>query len=218
MNRFTSIIKYPAFLLPAFAMGISVASAGDKDCDCPCERDMASMTADQNQDRTASEKSAFTSTRSDTAARENAATKDHASNKAYASNKANAADNARAADKANASARANASAKSAVHDPNYLANQSANDYFSTDLIGQEITNRRNDEVVGEVSEILINRDGQIGAVIISTGGLMGLGKKDVAISWDQIKRTVDGEKMTLSVDFSAESLADAPAFSRNKSE
>lgn len=43
---------------------------------------------------------------------------------------------------------------------------------------------------------------------------MGLGQKELAIAWDQIERKIDGEDITLSVDFSDISLVDAPKFAR----
>lgn len=86
---------------------------------------------------------------------------------------------------------------------------------TSNLIGQEVRNSRNDEVVGTVEEILIDHEGQVAAVVLGTGGMMGLGEKDVAISWDQLERTMGKEgEIELAVDFSEASIADAPTFSR----
>ncbi|MDZ7767912.1 MAG: PRC-barrel domain-containing protein [Woeseiaceae bacterium] len=60
----------------------------------------------------------------------------------------------------------------------------------------------------------IDKDGQIAAVIVSLGGVMGIGEKDLAIAWDQIERKVDGDEITLSVDLSEASLSEAPSFDR----
>lgn len=282
MNRFTSIIKYPAFLLPAFAMGISLASADDRKNDAPCDQERASVNAEQDHDRHMAEKASLASARASSSDKAKAAAdadkaKAHAdmakakANSDKAKVKADAAIAEAEADAEKAKVKADAAiadaeadaekakvkadaamaeaktdakkakvkgdaamaeakaeadkaevdadaAETEIRNQNYISNQSANDYFSTDVIGKEITNTRNNKVVGEVDEILINQHGQISAVIISTGGIMGLGEKKVAIAWDQIEHTVDGDETKLTIDLSKDSLGDAPAFSRNKSE
>lgn len=171
-------MKYPVLLFPMLAMGISTAVAQEDECDCPCDLERTTVSADKTHARTVTGDAAHTATRAETAAREKAAS------------------------------------RSAVPDSNYLQSQPANNFLSTNLIGQDVTNRRDDKVVGTVDEILFDQEGQIGAVIIQTGGLMGLGKKDVAIAWDQIERNLDGEEVKLSVDLTEASLAEAPGFDR----
>ncbi len=181
--------KYPAFLVPAFAMGISMASADEHECDCPCAKETASMSAKHDGAMHDGDQS-VAGEMHENSARDNAVF--------TSANSANAA-----------KPSANANKK------DYLAVKPAGNYFSTNIIGQEVTNNRNDEVIGTVEEILIDRNGQVGAVILSIGGLMGLGEKDVAIAWNQIERTMDDDnEVKLSVDFSEASLADAPTFVR----
>lgn len=116
--------------------------------------------------------------------------------------------------KAEARDRSEAKAKAALAESQYVASKRADDYFSGNLVGHDVMNRRDNKVVGTVNELLIDQNGQIGAVIVSTGGVMGLGKKELAIAWDQIERKVDGDNITLSVDFSDVSIVDAPKFAR----
>lgn len=77
----------------------------------------------------------------------------------------------------------------------YLTSKPAEDYFSESLIGLTVTNRRDNAEVGTVDELLIDQDGQIAALIVSIGGVMGVGEKDLAIAWDQIERKVDIEPL-----------------------
>lgn len=211
-------LKYPAFLVPAFAMGISMASADEHECDCPCDKETASVSAKHDgakHDGAKHDGAMHDGTKHDgdrSVAGE--MHKDSADDKAiFTSNKS---------DKPNASSASKPSDNAAkrlanANDNNkhYLAVTPANNYFSTSIIGQEVINNHNDEIIGTVEEILIDRDGQVGAVILSIGGLMGLGEKDVAIAWDQIDRTMgDDNEVKLSVDFSEASLADAPTFDR----
>ena len=39
----------------------------------------------------------------------------------------------------------------------------------------------NNENIGEINDVLINRNGQVVAVIIGVGGFLGIGEKDVAV-------------------------------------
>jgi len=119
-----------------------------------------------------------------------------------------------ASQRASSTAKARASEKAIVSEIHYLGSKSAEDFFASNIIGHDVMNRRDNTIVGSVNELLINRNGQIGAVIVSTGGILGLGKKDLAIAWDQVERNVDGENITLSVDFSDASLVAAPKFAR----
>lgn len=189
MNKFMSM-KYAVVLLPALSMGVSVASAEDQNCDCPCAADQASASAEKSHGKHGAEQSA------------------------HGLERARSARESRAEAKASTEAKVSAKAE-ALHDrSHYLTSKPADDYFSSNLIGHEVMNRRDNKVVGKVNELLIDENGQIGAVIISTGGVMGLGKKDLAIAWDQVERKVDDESITLSVDVSDLSLVEAPAFAR----
>lgn len=120
-----------------------------------------------------------------------------------------------ASDRANPTARNRAASDAAVHGQDYLTSKPAEDFFSESLIGLTVTNRRdNNADIGTVDELLIDKDGQIAAVVVSLGGVMGIGEKDIAIAWDQIERKVDGDEITLSVDLSDASLSEAPSFDR----
>lgn len=195
MKPFMSM-KYTATLLPALVLGISVASADDTKRDRPCDEKQASVQAEKDHGQKMAEKKAHDQKMAAEKARDK-----------KISEKAS-----KAADRASEVAKAEAAAHAAVHDSHYLATKPTGNYFSGNIVGHDVMNRRDNEVIGTVNELLIDRDGQIRAVIISTGGIMGMGKKDLAIAWDQIERKIDGEDITLSVDFSDANLADAPSF------
>lgn len=203
-------LKYPAFLVPAFAMGISMASADEHECDCPCDKETASMSAKHDGAKHDGDRSA-TGEMHKNSARDEAVFTSKKSDKSMASSASKPSANA-AQPSANA-AKPLANTTSTNND--YLAVRPADNYFSTNIIGQEVINNRNNEVIGTVEEILINRNGQVNAVILGIGGLMGLGEKEVAIAWDQIDRTIgDDNEVKLSANLSEASLADAPAFVR----
>lgn len=189
MNRFMSM-KYAVVLFPALSMGASVASAEEYKCDCPCDSERASVSAEKSHGKQGSEQAA----------------KAEAHSRLERESRVDA--------EAAAAAKASAKARAIEVNKHYLTSKPEDGYFSGNIVGHEVMNRRDNKVVGKVDELLIDENGQIGAVIISTGGIMGLGQKELAIAWDQVERKVDGEGITLSIDVSDLSLVEAPAFAR----
>lgn len=55
-----------------------------------------------------------------------------------------------------------------------------------DLLDKNVENEQR-EKVGEIEDLIIAKDKSISAVIISTGGFLGMDKHDVAIPVDQLK-------------------------------
>ena len=55
------------------------------------------------------------------------------------------------------------------------------------------------ERIGSIDDILIGADGQITAGIVSVGGFLGFGAKDVAIDWDEFEINWDAREVVLSM-------------------
>ncbi len=102
--------------------------------------------------------------------------------------------------------------KSRIKNRGYLDSTPANGMHAIDLIGAEVTTS-GDENVGSVNDLIFDENGQVVAIVISTGGLLGLGEKDVAIGWDYVTRSdnSDGEQ-ELQIDMTREELRSAPKF------
>lgn len=96
----------------------------------------------------------------------------------------------------------------------YLSNAPANSFRPSDLIGTNLKSRSDNESIGTISDLVINEKGQIAAVIVEVGGFLGLGKKEVAVSWDSIeRRLVDkDDDYDFSVMTTKDALRDAPEF------
>lgn len=84
----------------------------------------------------------------------------------------------------------------------YMATTPANSMKISDLMGADVKTTR-DEDVGNVSDILIDADGQIVAVVVGVGGVLGMGEKDVAIGWDEVTRSSDESGISWDSDDSA---------------
>ena len=95
----------------------------------------------------------------------------------------------------------------------FLETMPARGYNSDSLIGQEVKSRNNNESIGTISNLLLDEDDKVVAAIISIGGVLGIGERDVAIAWDQIERRHDGDETTLWVNLNEETLKEAPEFS-----
>ncbi|MGY6553323.1 MAG: PRC-barrel domain-containing protein [Wenzhouxiangella sp.] len=80
------------------------------------------------------------------------------------------------------------------------------------------------EDVGNIDDILIDSEGQIKAIVVGVGGFLGIGSKDVAISWDHVSvapdadngaATASPDEFVIQVNVTEDQLRDAPEFKRN---
>ncbi|RQH09494.1 PRC-barrel domain-containing protein [Bradyrhizobium sp. RP6] len=54
------------------------------------------------------------------------------------------------------------------------------------LIGLNVYNENN-EKLGDINELLVDKGGKINAVVIGIGGFLGMGEHDIAVSMDKLK-------------------------------
>lgn len=62
------------------------------------------------------------------------------------------------------------------------------------LIGRSIVNK-NGDTVGKIDSVVIDQSGKVRYVIVGAGGFLGIGKKDVALAWDELTISENGEKV-----------------------
>src|SRR6266850_2569996 len=62
------------------------------------------------------------------------------------------------------------------------------------LIGRNIVNA-NGDTVGKIDSVVIDQGGKVRYVIVGVGGFLGIGKKDVALAWDELTISENGEKV-----------------------
>jgi sporulation protein YlmC with PRC-barrel domain len=67
-----------------------------------------------------------------------------------------------------------------------------------------------DKKIGEIKDVLIGPDGHVQALIISVGGFLGAGEKDVAVPFSDIKATKKNDKMYLTMNANKDELKSAP--------
>lgn len=84
---------------------------------------------------------------------------------------------------------------------------------SEDLTGANVYGA-NDETVGEINSLVVGDDGAISKVVIGVGGFLGIGEKEVAVTFDelQILQEADGDDVRIYIDSTKEALEAQPEF------
>ncbi|HEX5792230.1 MAG TPA: PRC-barrel domain-containing protein [Rheinheimera sp.] len=103
--------------------------------------------------------------------------------------------------------------KTRMQNSDYLGSVPANGAHASHLIGADVQTANNEDI-GDVSDLIIGSDGQVMAIVVSVGGFLGMGEKDVAIGWDHIKRSGTADDMELRVDVTRDELKAAPTFTK----
>jgi sporulation protein YlmC with PRC-barrel domain len=88
---------------------------------------------------------------------------------------------------------------------------SADQVRASTLMGQEVLGP-DQESIGEISDLVLQEDGETRAALIDVGGFLGVGEKEVAIPFDQIEVSEDGDEAILTVALTREELEQLPAF------
>jgi sporulation protein YlmC with PRC-barrel domain len=73
-----------------------------------------------------------------------------------------------------------------------------------------------DNTIGEVSDVLLNKDGHVTAVMLSVGGFLGIGEKDVAVPFNAIRLTEKNGKRYVVMDTTKEALQNAPGYTYDR--
>ncbi|KKN47501.1 hypothetical protein LCGC14_0662280 [marine sediment metagenome] len=101
--------------------------------------------------------------------------------------------------------------QSAMQNKAFMDAAPANGMHASNLIGADIKTSGDDDV-GSVSDLVIDQDGQVVAVVVGVGGFLGMVEKNVAIAWDNVKKSNTSDKQELRIDATREELQSAPAF------
>ncbi len=88
----------------------------------------------------------------------------------------------------------------------------ADEMRASKLIGTNVVNAAN-ETIGEINEIVLGKDGKVAAVIIGVGGFLGIGEREVAVSFSSLQMRRDQRNnLVLTMDATKDSLKTAPAW------
>jgi sporulation protein YlmC with PRC-barrel domain len=68
----------------------------------------------------------------------------------------------------------------------FITQEDRNTWRASKIVGVNIYGSNN-ETIGDVNEVLIDRSGQVRGVVIGVGGFLGIGEKYVAVPFNQVE-------------------------------
>ena len=75
-----------------------------------------------------------------------------------------------------------------------------------------------DAKIGEISDVLVSKDGKIDAFIVAVGGFLGVGEKDVAVPFDAVRATEKNGKWYLTMNATKDGLQKAHGYKFDRAE
>jgi sporulation protein YlmC with PRC-barrel domain len=113
------------------------------------------------------------------------------------------------------SATPSTSTPSAAGKADFIPKQSPDQHLASKFTGTNVIGT-DDKKIGDVSDVLFDKDNKIIAFVVGVGGFLGIGQKDVAIapvSFEAVSGT-NGNAMKLRLSMTKDELKAAPTFER----
>ncbi len=95
----------------------------------------------------------------------------------------------------------------------YMKSPPANSMMASDLIGTDLK-ASGGESVGEISDLIIDQDGKVGAFLVNVGGFLAMGEKRIAIDWNAVTMSGNTGDQDPQVDMTRDDLQSAPSYER----
>jgi hypothetical protein len=94
----------------------------------------------------------------------------------------------------------------------FLSKQESGDVLASNLIGESVYNGQ-DEAVGGINDLVTDESGKVVAVLIGAGGFLGMGQKDVAIRFEDLRFVREEDNgIKVIADLNQDTLASAPDY------
>jgi sporulation protein YlmC with PRC-barrel domain len=68
----------------------------------------------------------------------------------------------------------------------FITKMEMNHVMASDLIGTRVVSANN-ESIGDINDVILDRNGQIMAAVVGVGGFLGIGEKDVAVPFKSLE-------------------------------
>ena len=85
---------------------------------------------------------------------------------------------------------------------------------ATQMDGATVYDAQNQKL-GDIKDIILDKDGKVAAVILDVGAFLGVGGKYVAVGMNDLKITQDNNKPRFAVDMTKDQLKSAQAYELN---
>jgi hypothetical protein len=89
------------------------------------------------------------------------------------------------------------------------------DMASSALRGTKVRNE-NKESIGKIDEIYLDKDGKVTDVVISVGGFLGVGSKDVAVKWSDLTFGQEDTSVVLTTSLTKDALMALPDYTKTE--
>lgn len=88
------------------------------------------------------------------------------------------------------------------------------DVAASSLLGTKVRNS-NKESIGKINDIYLDKDAKVTDVVISVGGFLGVGSKDVAVKWSDITIGQEDNSAVLTTSLSKDALTALPDYTKS---
>jgi sporulation protein YlmC with PRC-barrel domain len=109
------------------------------------------------------------------------------------------------------------SSQSSSVDPNQFQTNQAQDQWLVGNLWRKNVYNQAGQSIGDLNDLIIDKDGKIAAVVIGVGGFLGLGEKNVAVHFDQLQQHGGVSPNRIVLNMSEQDLRNAPTFQRSSS-
>jgi sporulation protein YlmC with PRC-barrel domain len=89
------------------------------------------------------------------------------------------------------------------------------DMATSALRGTKVRNA-NKESIGKIDDIYLDKDAKVTDVVISVGGFLGVGSKDVAVKWSDITVSQEDNSAVLTTSLTKEALMALPDYTKTE--
>jgi hypothetical protein len=89
------------------------------------------------------------------------------------------------------------------------------DMSASALIGTKVRNA-NKESIGKIDDIYISKDAAIKVVVISVGGFLGVGSKDVAVKWNDLTFGQEDTSLVVTTLLTKDALMALPDYTKTE--
>ena len=94
----------------------------------------------------------------------------------------------------------------------FIEQQEAGELLASSLIGSTVESPAG-ETLGDINDVVLTDDGIVDGIVIGVGGFLGIGEKNVAVSFDAIEKATDSAgNVVLTLNATEQQLESAPQY------
>jgi sporulation protein YlmC with PRC-barrel domain len=99
--------------------------------------------------------------------------------------------------------------------PDFLTTLPQNALLVSNIHDQNVYDPQENKI-GEVKDLVLDRGGKVTAAILSVGGFLGMGEKDIAVAFSDLRATERNNKWWLTMNATKDELKNATGFRFDK--